>query len=427
MARAVFEIAKDFQDKIFGDLDQARKFQTDARDSVLADFQVPEKLSATRLANMNNQFALQDRANTFATDLTANGLNSQTGLRQAQLDASTFDSKAQLERLAIENKMIAEQKAKQEYIGLAKNAEANEELLKLKLEEEITGAKATIMENMSSFEKYQAESEYNTIMNEIPDWETLPQGQRVMLTWDKAKGKTISKKGLSLIKLKLREELSDELATLQYFDEVLTAKNTATTVAGVAKFNAVRNKFILSLRGLDTQTLAFAVGKGILSASDFNPVMFEAIVNGTNPNAVANIGDPNADPAAAQAGQPIQDAGVAAAPAPAQPAAAEPPVPSEAPAPETVVPSVMPEQIAMDSDMSLKEVNDAISSMPGESQAVILKVPASPAEAISVIENLKAIGAFQESQTGAKNNDLIMKLLIARIVNITETFSTGGN
>ena len=426
MARPIFEIAKSFQDKIFGDLEQAQSFKDNARDSVLADFRIPEELSKTRLNNTNNQFDLQNRLNTFNTDLEKNRLSSQLDLKTTQEGLSTFDEESKLREITRQNKMEAEKAAREKYVFLADNAGLRNEKLKLEVEAENARNRAVIEESMNSFEKYQAENEYNSVIDEIGDWATLPQGQRVMLAWDKAKGKNISRKGLELIKLKLREELSDEVATLKYFDELLFEKYSATTKADAAKYNAMANKFKLSLRGLDTQTLAYAISKGILKASDFNPMLFEAIVSATDPAAqvpqLADIPDAN--------GQPVPEPAPTADQPPAAPTAEQtqpapaPLEPAPAPAQDLPPPPVLTvEEIAASSDMTTEEVNAAFKGMTGEAQQVLLTIPTTPKEALDLLSNLESLGTMFERTENADTKELLMRIVANRMADVMAKYA----
>jgi hypothetical protein len=444
MARAVFEIARDFQDKIFGDLKQAQSFKDMAQESVLSDFQIPEKLSATRLGNLNNQFAIQDRANTFATDLAANQTKSQTGvvtagtaLLQAQEDAANFQDNATLERLKKENELAKEKEARRKYVFLADNAQKQEELLKLEVEGEIAAQRANIEENMNTFEKYQANREFDGIMAEIPDWESLPQGQRVMLVWDKAKGKNISKPAMELVKLRLREEMSDDVAALKYLDEILFEKNSATTVADAAKVNAMVKKFAMSMRNVDRQTLTFAISKGILSAADFNPLIFDALSAGTDPSLLVEQTTPDGAPVENILDDPTDtslEGTTTPAPlspelAPTEPtgatpvdAATQPPVLE----PDLPEPQLSAEDLALNSNMTLKQVEETLKTMTGEAVQVVLTIPKSPVEATELIANLESIGAMLDKTTEGDQKEAALNIIVERIIDITEQFAGTG-
>ena len=445
MARAVFEIARDFQDKIFGDLKQAQSFKDMAQESVLSDFQIPEKLSKTRLGNITNQFDIQNRLNTFDTELDTNRIKSQAGLvtagtdlKQAQEDAANFQDTATLERLKKQNDIDKEKAARAKYTFLADNADKQQELLTLEVEGEIAAQRAAIEENMNTFEKYQADREFAGIMSEIPDWESLPKGQRVMLVWDKAKGKNISKPAMELVKLRLREEMSEDIASLKYLDEILFEKNSATTQADAAKVNAMVQKFALSMRNVDRQTLTFAISKGILSAKDFNPLIFDALVRGTDP---ALLAEPTAVDAAQPEATPIDGAtpssleGTTTPPAmEPQPDIAEtPPVPSEAPAevvpavePDLPEPQLAPEDLALNSNMTLKQINETLKSMSGEAVSVILAIPKTPTEATQVISDLESIGKMLDEMVDDGKKEAKLNLIVERIVDITEQFTGSG-
>jgi hypothetical protein len=432
MGRPVFEIARDFQDKIFGDLAQAQGFKDNVRDSVLADFKIPEELSKTRLNATNNQFDLQNRMNTFQSDLEANKLKSQFDVKTGQEANDTFAEESRLRALTRANKLAEENQAREKYKYLADHADQSFELMHTGVEAEIAKNKANIADNMNTFEKYRADSEFNTIMSEIPDWDSLPKGQRDMLLWDKAKSKNISRGGLETVKLRIREDLSEDIAALKYFDELMFEKTSATTQSDVAKYNAMVNKFILSLRNVDTQTLTFALSKGILKASDFNPLIADAITQSTDPALLAEqlplpedaadqsaVGaTPNASPAPANSAASV-------APSPEAPvlAAPEPMVQPDAPTeniPESNI--IGPEQIAQASNLSIDQVNAVLKTMSSEAQKVILTNPTSPKEADDLIKNLTSLGEMIQRDDTSENGQAILTIIAYRAAEIISKY-----
>jgi len=90
MARAIFEIAEAFQNKIARDVNYVNEFQTNWRENFLAQSKIPEELQRTRTNTQQLRFEYEDLNQNFGTNLETSRLGAQFQKQDAQRKIDFF-------------------------------------------------------------------------------------------------------------------------------------------------------------------------------------------------------------------------------------------------------------------------------------------------------------------------------------------------
>lgn len=103
--------ARDARNFILESLDYAATAGNQFNENFVGQQQIPERLSRTRLNDLNNRFGIEDRQNTWGTDLERNRLESELGVRTNRYELDDFDAAREAER---RQRDLQLQKAEQE-------------------------------------------------------------------------------------------------------------------------------------------------------------------------------------------------------------------------------------------------------------------------------------------------------------------------
>lgn len=103
--------ARDARNFILESLDYAATAGNQFNENFVGQQQIPERLSRTRLNDLNNRFGIEDRQNTWETDLERNRLESELGVRTNRYALDDFDAAREAER---RQRDLQLQKAEQE-------------------------------------------------------------------------------------------------------------------------------------------------------------------------------------------------------------------------------------------------------------------------------------------------------------------------
>jgi hypothetical protein len=322
--------------------------------------------------------------------------------------------------------------------------------------------KNRIVEAQNTFEKYQTDKEYNQVMVAMEDWESQPKGARAQFIWDRAKSLNVSKPTLDLIKLKIKEELSDDIASLKSAEEHrlnIAAYNAIASAGGeltssqkielstlMQKLQAIENS-----TAIDFMSLKFARERGILPLSEMGAFASQLIDQKTALAPVSNNGeiiDPEgqpANPAATQ--QPAQQGGQQQTmqqtpPVPSPDAGMDPNLPDEAPMPpieESVVDTQTPDETAAETGTIDTIISDLEKQFPENAGIVrglsvqlgqsMLRDPSGVEEAkvfISEIDNNLKKLSEQSDMIKPEYIEIIVEMAVKRKLMLENQFGIEG-
>lgn len=223
MARPVFEIARDFQNKVKEDIQSGYEFKDTVRKDFVADAKVPEALRTTQLNTRNAEFDIDELNQNFGTDLATSGLNAQNQNQIAGDKVSSFAGEKTLRdntrnldisqipnsnvlsnleltksieetRTAIAQMPMSAEKTRlettvaiQEADSKIRNAQSIEELKVAKIDKELSEAKYAVenAQNDNDLKLAQdalTKAQANADLLSIPEKEALAASSRALLT-----------------------------------------------------------------------------------------------------------------------------------------------------------------------------------------------------------------------------------------------------
>ena len=211
MARTVFEIAQSLQNKIENDLQFPYRQKEVIRQSFLADDQMPELMTRTRLNTLNNRFEIQDRVNTWESDLGASRAKSENDRLIQEDNLRTFNDRARLEELKREKERLEVEEGIMTFPEQA-------ELDRLEREKAITDTQLGILDNDIILSNPEAYRELKSLEQQL----ALLQGRSDIDDFEKKRQAEIIERQMREIRNKV--QIEEDKATLENMDEINESK-----------------------------------------------------------------------------------------------------------------------------------------------------------------------------------------------------------
>lgn len=195
------DVAEQARNQILGSIDWASTFGNQLNENFVGQQEIPERLTRTRLNNLNNQFGISERLQNWTNDLEASGAESQFNNWYNQYRTNEFDDITRLESLQREADLLQSR-------ANIDNFEQSQKLQNIQQEQ-------AILESEEAIDKMTFDRMYEQLVSSIPDYYSMSPSQRYEAATDLANEQGAPDRVKARIRRKYIESSQEDLENLR--------------------------------------------------------------------------------------------------------------------------------------------------------------------------------------------------------------------